>query len=133
MKYLTILLLLIPLKLLAPQVEATWIERPMPDNGFEPLVKAVLQVECDGDHTQFNLKEEATGPLQIRAIRLRDYNNRTGNNYKLYECFDYELSRQIFLFYANRIGYPEFEKIAKRWNGSGKLTINYWQKVKRYL
>jgi hypothetical protein len=37
------------------------------------------------------------------------------------------------MYYATKIGYPDYEKIARSWNGSGKSTLTYWQKVKALL
>jgi hypothetical protein len=128
-----ILFLLISTRATAPDIKVAYIPAGTPDNGFEKLVKAVLQVESGGNFYAFNPEEGATGPLQIRPIRLNDYNRRTGNNHRLEECYDLEISKEIFLYYARNTGYPNFEKIAKAWNGSGKKTIEYWKKVKRYL
>ncbi len=49
------------------------------------------------------------------------------------DMFDYEISEKIFLYFADMIGPYDFEKIAKRWNGSGSMTINYWNRIKIYL
>ena len=100
---------------------------------FDKIIKAVIQVESLGNTKAYNLKEEAAGAFQIRPIRLRDYNQRTGSNYTLEDCYNYEISKKIFLFYAKRIGYPHYELIARKWNGSGKATIAYWGKVKTHL
>ena len=34
---------------------------------------------------------------------------------------------------ADQIGPYDFEQIARKWNGSGQLTINYWNRIKEYL
>jgi hypothetical protein len=44
--------------------------------------------------------------------------------------YDYEISRKVFLFYTKG---RNFEAVAKSWNGSGKLTIIYWDKVQKVL
>jgi hypothetical protein len=49
------------------------------------------------------------------------------------DMFDYKISEKIFLYYASQIGPYNFEKIAKKWNGSGSRTINYWKRIKKYL
>jgi len=100
---------------------------------YDKIVQAVVQVESRGNILAYNLREEATGAFQIRPIRLLDYNRRTGKNYKLEDCYNYEISREIFLFYAKRIGNENVELIARKWNGSGKATEVYWGKVKLYL
>jgi hypothetical protein len=62
-----------------------------------------------------------------------DYNIRTGSSYELADMFDYEISKEVFLYYASRTGPYNFEQIAKNWNGSGPGTIIYWERVKSYL
>jgi hypothetical protein len=104
-----------------------------PVDAYCRIIKAVVQVESFGDTMANNLLEEAIGAFQIRPIRLLDYNQRTGNKYKMEDCFNYNISKKIFLYYANRIGFPEYEKIARNWNGSGETTMDYWEKVKLYL
>ena len=77
--------------------------------------------------------EQATGAFQIRPIRLLDYNQRTGDSYKIEDCYNYDISKKIFLYYAMQIGFPKYETIARSWNGSGSTTLEYWEKVKSYL
>ena len=77
--------------------------------------------------------EKAAGYFQIRPIRLADYNRRTGSKYKMKDMFSYEISEKIFLYFADQIGPYDFERIAKNWNGSGRMTINYWKRIKQYL
>ena len=100
---------------------------------YDKIIQAVVQVESRGNTLAYNLKEGATGAFQIRSVRVLDYNRRTGKNYKLEDCYNYEISREIFLFYAKRIGNENVELIARKWNGSGKATEVYWGKVKLYL
>jgi hypothetical protein len=49
-------------------------------DAYGKLVKAVVQVESSGDTLAYNPAEGAIGAFQIRQIRLRDYNRRTGKN-----------------------------------------------------
>ena len=73
----------------------------------------------------------AYGIAQIRDIRIRDYNERTGKGYTLEDCLDSAISREVFMYYAEKIG--DYEKAAKKWNGSGYMTEIYWEKVKKEL
>jgi hypothetical protein len=130
---LVFLFLLITIKLTAPDLKLITIINSGPVDPYERLIRAMTQVECSGNDKAYNFTEMATGPLQIRPIRLLDYNQRTGKNYLLEDCYDSEVSKEIFLYYAKKIGYPHYESIAKSWNGSGKMTIEYWEKVKVYL
>jgi hypothetical protein len=97
---------------------------------YYPLIKAIVYVESRGDTFAYNPEEGATGAFQVRQIRVDDYNKRTGSNYSLEDFYDYDLSRDMFLYYAEG---KSFERAAKSWNGSGKLTIIYWNKVNQHL
>jgi hypothetical protein len=99
-------------------------------NPYKELVKAVCKLESDNGKCIYNPVENAVGQFQIRQIRVDDYNQRTGNNYKLEDFYDYNLSEKMFLYYASGKSY---EKAAKNWNGSGSLTISYWNNIKKLL
>jgi hypothetical protein len=90
-------------------------------------------VEGNCDTLAYNPAEKAVGYFQIRPIRLIDYNKRTGHKYRLKDMYDYKTSKEVFLFYADQIGYQDPQKIARSWNGSGWKTEIYWKKVKVYL
>lgn len=117
----------------APDVKFACICAAKPVNGYDRLIKAVVQVESAGDTLAYNLFEEAAGAFQIRPIRLLDYYQRTGINYQTRDCYNYDISKEIFLYYATQTGHRDYETIAKNWNGSGKLTLVYWEKVKANL
>jgi hypothetical protein len=124
---------LFSLNLFAPAGGALLIEPSEGINPFGKLIHAIGMVETKHDTLAYNREEKATGYFQIRPIRLKDYNKRTGNKYKMKDMYDYYISEKIFLYYASQIGPYNNEKIAKDWNGSGKKTRIYWNKVKRYL
>ena len=130
---LIIIFLSLSLRALAPEMQIACVFVSEPEDLCERLIKAIIQVESLGDTLAYNMKEEATGAFQIRPIRLRDYNHRTGNNYQIEDCYNFEVSKEIFLYYAQRIGFEDYESIARRWNGSGKSTLEYWDKVKSFL
>lgn len=117
----------------APDLNVIFIVKPDPINAYERILMAVFHVECNGNLKAYNQLEEAKGPLQIRPIRLLDYNLRTGNKYLLDDCYDFNISKKIFMYYALKTGYPNYEVIAKNWNGSGKMTSDYWEKIKLEL
>jgi hypothetical protein len=134
MKKLTILFifLLIPWLLPAPGSACCYIEITEPINYYEPLIKAVVQVEsCNGKYL-YNKKENSVGWFHIRQIRIDDYNNKTGSHYSLRDCYSYTLSRRIFLYYTY---HEDYENVARRWNGwiIRPDTKDYWKKVKAYL
>lgn len=110
-----------------------FILNPEPIRPYEKIIYAVGMVESSDGVFLINEAEQAYGYFQIRQVRLDDYNKHTNKKYKLNDMYDFKISKEIFLFYAERIGHHNYEKIAKNWNGSGKLTIIYWDKVKVYL
>jgi hypothetical protein len=130
---LAVLFSLLTFRATAPDIKMAYIIVSEPIDVFGRLISAVVQVESFGDTMAYNTIEEATGAFQIRPIRLLDYNKRTGNKYELKDCYKFEISKKIFLYYADQIGIPYYETIARRWNGSGETTIDYWEKVKLYL
>jgi hypothetical protein len=104
-----------------------------PVEPYKKLVYAIAMVETGCDTLAYNPLEGAAGIFQIRPVRLVDYNRRTGNSYNRQDLYDYEVSEKIFLYFASNIGPYNFEKIARRWNGSGKMTDYYWSRTKAYL
>lgn len=128
-----VILLTVSFNVFAPSNNAVVIFTSQPFEPFRNLISAIGMVETKYDTLAYNPVEEAVGFFQIRPIRVQDYNERTGNSYKPADMFDYETSEKVFLYYASEIGPYKFEKIARSWNGSGKMTIQYWKKVKMYL
>jgi hypothetical protein len=118
---------------IAPDLNELAIIKSYPVDLYDKLIRAVIEVESRGDSLAFNPVEQAYGIMQIRPIRLLDYNQRTGKNYKMKDCFRPEISKEIFLYYAKAIGYPDYERISRSWNGSGVKTLEYWDKVKASL
>jgi len=133
-RFALILCFLIPsIKAAAPVFSATYIVVGEPINIYKELINAIVMVESLGDTLAVNLAEEAYGAFQIRPIRLLDYYRRTGKNYKTEDCFNFEVSKEIFLYYAENMGYRDYQSIARNWNGSGKMTLDYWKKIRKYL
>jgi len=97
---------------------------------LEPLIRAIVQVESSSGQNLYNKKENAVGWFQIRQVRVDYYNALRGTHYKLEDFYDYELSKEMFIYFARG---KSFEQAAKDWNGSGKMTEKYWQKVKEIL
>lgn len=120
-------------RVLAPSRETLTIYVSRPEDPFKRLINAIGIVETNCDTIAYNPVEQAVGFFQIRPIRLNDFNKRTGNKYKMKDLYDYHISEKIFLFYATKIGPYDFEKIARKWNGSGSKTIYYWNRVQKLL
>lgn len=132
-KIVCFLLLFIPFRASAPVWNSLSITLPVADKPFKNLVHVIGLVETFGDTLAYNPLEDAYGIFQIRPVRLNDYNYRTHNCYSRKDLFKYEISEKIFLYYADQIGPYRFEKIARNWNGSGRKTDFYWDRVKGYL
>jgi hypothetical protein len=126
-------LLLLALRAFAPGNRSLVIILTPPDEPFKRLIYAVGMVETKFDTLSYNPVEKAVGYFQIRPIRVLDYNQRTGNSYSMKDMFNYNISEKVFLYYASQIGPYNFELIAKKWNGSGKVTFEYWNQVKKFL
>ena len=116
--------------LLAPKTGALLVFIPPEINYYNPLIRAINLVEVGDGSDLYNEDEQAVGYFQIRPIRLADYNSRTGKMYQMSDLYNYDISKEIFLYYTNGRSY---EKVAKSWNGSGPKTISYWKKVKSKL
>jgi hypothetical protein len=132
-KTVCILLLSLSIQLSAPNVKSILVFESVPVEAYKQLALAIGIVETKCNTLAYNPIENAAGIFQIRPIRLIDYNNRTGSSYTRKDLFNYEISEKIFLYYADQIGPYNFELIAKKWNGSGRLTTNYWHRIKKYL
>lgn len=128
-----LLILSVPLRVFAPERKSLPVIAVEPVNPYERLIYAIGMVETNCDTLAYNAEEQAAGFFQIRPVRLKDYNERTGNNYEMKDLYDYKISEKIFLYYAWRTRNDNFEEIARKWNGSGPKTIHYWKKVKKYL
>ena len=98
---------------------------------YETIINAVVTIESGGNTFAYNAKEGATGAFQIRQIRLDEYNKLLGENLKLTDCYDYEVSKRIFLFYSCQFRPDDYRSIAIDWNKS--KTDKYWNKVKLKL
>ena len=127
------MLLSFSLQVSAPSMKSVTIFKFAPMEPYKQIAFAVGMVETKGDTLAYNPIEEAAGIFQIRPIRLIDFNKRTGSSYSRKDLFDYDISEKIFLYYADQVGPYNFEQIARRWNGSGHLTTNYWDRIKQFL
>ena len=102
-------------------------------NPYLSLLLATAMVETLGNPMAYNEEENAVGLLQIRQVRIDDYNRRTGSNLTLEQMYDIDLSVRVFMYYASLEPPENLEKISKAWNGSGPMTELYWLRIKEYL
>jgi hypothetical protein len=129
----TLILLISSIQVFGPGKVSLVIEHHSPFNPYKQLIHAIGKVETGCDTTAYNPVEHAVGFFQIRPIRLKDYNKRTGSKYRMKDLYDYRVSEKIFLYYAELAGPFNKEKISKNWNGSGSRTVQYWKKVRKHL
>jgi hypothetical protein len=100
------------------------------ENNYDDLIEAISKYESNNNDSIVNPKEQAYGRLQIRQCRIDHYNRLTGKNYTLKDMFDFSKAREVFLYFAEG---KTFESAAKSWNGSGPMTISYWECIKNLL
>lgn len=130
-KTMMVLLLIIPLKLLAPTSNCLSIPATEPINRYEELWLAICKYESNHNPLAVNITEQAYGIAQIRQVRVEHYNRLTGKNYTLQDCFNVDVSKEIFMYFTSF--YKSEEMIAKRWNGSGPKTLIYWQNIQQIM
>lgn len=125
--------ILVSIATFAPANKALIIPIEPPITPYEILWQAVCMVESSGNPNAYNIKEKATGIAQIRPIRLKDFARQTGIKYTLNEMYDPCKSKKVFLFFADKHHHLDLQTIARRWNGSGKKTEVYWEKVRKEI
>ena len=136
---LMILLLLVSARVFAPSgVKVVYLGKLEGIDPYRNLKHAIGMVEAsyDGetiDSTMINEYEQAYGFFQIRQIRLDHYYQDTGVRYSLNDMLNYKKAEEVFMHFAEKIGADDPCKIARRWNGSGPMTWDYWKRVQKYL
>ena len=102
-----------------------------PARPYERIIHAIGMVETRLDTLAYNPEEQAVGFFQARIIRVRDYNQRTGDTLTLMDMYNYQKAKKVFMHYAVQFRYDDYEGISKDWNKS--TTNRYWNKVKAQL
>jgi len=119
---------------ICPPHQELYIPKSEPINIYDNLIKAIITVESNNGKYLYNEFEGAVGYFQIRQCRIDDYNNATGLNHALNDCYDYELSRKVFLYYTKG---RSFETISRAWcsgeHGTKRASQDYWNKVKKLI
>jgi predicted transcriptional regulator len=123
--------LLITIKVMAPTERFQPLLRPEPVNPYLNLYNASCFVESSHRAKVINEEEQAYGIVQIRQVKLDDYNKETGNHYILSDCLDADVSKMIWMHFASKYDHEDYEIIAKAWNRS--KTDKYWEKIKDNL
>lgn len=116
-----------------PYTGAAVIIQEQAINNYDAIWEAVCQVESGGNPYAVNYEKGgySVGLAQIRQVRIDHYNRLTGANYTLDDCFSLEVSKEVFMYFAHRIGNED--RLIRAWNGSGPQTIEYLKKVKSCL
>jgi hypothetical protein len=108
-------------------------------HSYDPLINAIFIHESGGDQFAINELEMAVGPGQVRQCRVDHYNKLMGTSYTLSDFFSFDLTKEMFLYFTchngngNPIPPKTYEKASKDWNGSGPMTITYWNNIKALL
>ena len=84
----------------APDENVLYISSGEKIDPYKAIINAVGMVESGHDINAYNRIENAVGWLQIRQVRIDDYNKRTDSNYQLYEMYDSIKSVTVFMEYA---------------------------------
>ena len=117
----------------SPEYKCLYIAKATEINPIKRIWDAICFIESSNNPKAYNRVERATGIVQIRPIRLRDFNQQTGKHYKINEMFDPVKSKEIFIFYANKYNPYDYEGISREWNGKYGHTDKYWKRVKNEL
>lgn len=134
MRTLIIILFLACYKLSAPSgYQVPVILQPEPLTNLEAIWQAVVTIESGGNPYAVNYEKggHSVGLAQIRQVRIDHYNRLTGTNYTLDDCFRPEVSKEVFMYFARKIGNED--RLIRAWNGSGPATYEYLKKVKSCL
>ena len=127
------LFLLIPLRLLAPCYDCLLIEYQEGIKPYERIWAAVCEIESGNNPLAYNSAEGAIGIAQIRKIKVNDYNRLTGNNVKHEDCYNPDVSKEIFMWHMEQFPVGCWEEGVKKWNGSGVKAELYLEKIKAKL
>ena len=126
-------LVVIPVPLKAPNWYVDIIAKESGYKPYEKVFDAVCWVESNDNALAYNEAEGSVGIAQIRAIKVDDYNKRTGKNIKHEDCFCPQISKEIFMHHMEQYGVYRIDDGVRAWNGSGASTYAYLEKVKARL
>lgn len=124
------------LKAFAPCDSKLYVPESAVINPFEAVWNATCFIESSNNPFAVgdtNLVNHSYGIVQIRNEKLIDFYKATGIKYDTLDMFDVNKSREVYMYHASRFNPWDIELVAKSWNGSGEMTIEYWNKVKAKL
>jgi len=132
---LLITMLCIPLVVYGPRTTEISLPASNGINPYETLYRAIAVVESNNNPAAVNFEKNgySVGILQIRQGMVTDFNRATGKNYHLYDCFQEQVSAEIFYWHCSKFRIDDIESMSRSWNGRGPATNKYWSKVSKYL
>ena len=125
------ILMLFSLSLKAPSDNRAVIIQPEAIQPYEALFDITCKVESSHRPNAIGDNGQSFGISQIQQIRLDDYFNLTGIRYTTDDCFNVDVSKEIWIYYACQFQPFEYKKICKDWNKS--TTDRYWLKINKHL
>ena len=119
------------LRLSAPVDNSVLVIQPEAIRPYEALFNITCRIESSYRPFAIGDNGKSFGITQIQQIRLDDYFNLTGIRYTTDDCFNVDVSREIWIYYACQFHPFEYKKIARDWNKS--VTDKYWDKINKHL
>ena len=116
--------------LLAPEARKFFVEKAEKIDPYKAILKAMATVESSNNTYAYNPTEQSTGLYQIRPIRLRDYNRRTGEHLKMNDMYNPAKAERVIRFYCHQYGPYRAKEFIKSWNCNSE---KYYQKVKKAM
>ena len=117
------------------------VERKKTGFDWEPVMKAIIQVESEGDSKA--VSGNSCGAMQITPILVKECNRilekqNSKKRYSLKDRFSVEKSKEMFLLIQSYFNPTNnVEKAIRSWNGgmrySVKRTQRYYNKVMKNL
>lgn len=99
------------------------------------LFHIISTIESNGNANAHNVKENAKGIVQIRAIAVKDINRIYGTRYKHNDANDSNVAFTLFSAYIKAyVKNLSIREVGKVWNGGpkGRLSKQYANKLGMY-
>lgn len=126
------ILLMFTLKLTAPPAGTMTILESESIRPYEAILGACIQIESSGDRFAYNPKEQSAGILQITPVMIQQYFKETGIQYTKNDCYDIDISKEIFLHMVSKYDYRDIKGMAVAWNGKS-IFNKYYAKIQKQL
>lgn len=113
-----------------PDAPVLYIQESEGINPYTKIWNVVCYVESKNNPFAVNSNDPNGGSFgiaQIGRLKIAEFNKANGTNYTPMDCFNVDLSKRVFIWHC--MNYHNIEAAVKAWNGSGKATLEYWQKI----